>query len=120
MNAVVRFLLIALLALAIDIPWLLLVGNWASSVIQRIQRGVPMTFLMWPAVVVYLAIAYLLVNVTTDTNAFFVGAATYAIYDFTNLSTLGKYDVRLAVADSLWGGTLFWLSRKAAKALKLL
>jgi uncharacterized membrane protein len=120
MNAVVRLLLVALLALAIDIPWLLLVSNWASSMVQRIQRGVPMTVLLWPAVLVYLAIAYLLVSVTTDKNAFFVGAATYAIYDFTNLSTLGKYEVPLAIADTLWGGTVFWLTRKAAKALRIL
>jgi uncharacterized membrane protein len=120
MNAFLRLVLVALLVLAIDIPWLLLVSSWASSVIQRIQRGVPMTFLWWAAIPVYLAIAYLITEVTTDKNAFFVGAATYAIYDFTNLSTLGKYEVRFAVADSLWGGTVFWLTRMVAKALRIL
>ena len=66
-----------------------------------------MTFLWWPAIPVYLAIAYLMIEVTTDKNAFFVGAATYAIYDFTNLAMFKNYSPYFAVADSLWGGILF-------------
>jgi len=120
MNAFLQLVLVALVIFAIDIPWLLLLSNWSSSMIQRIQRGIPMTFLWWAAIPVYLAIAYLMIEVTTDKNAFFVGAATYAIYDFTNLATLGKYELPFAIADTLWGGTLFWITRKVLTHLKLL
>lgn len=57
----------------------------------------------------YLALAFLLLQMKTAQEAFYVGAATYAVYDFTNLATLKNYDVRFALADSLWGGILFYL-----------
>ncbi len=40
-----------------------------------------------------------------------MGAATYAVYDFTNLATLKNYDFSFAVVDTLWGGVLFAIVR---------
>jgi uncharacterized membrane protein len=36
----------------------------------------------------------------------FLGAATYAVYDFTNLAIFEKYNLYLAIADTIWGGVL--------------
>ena len=36
-----------------------------------------------------------------------LGAATYAVYDFTSLAILKKYEVGVAIADTVWGGVLF-------------
>jgi len=36
-----------------------------------------------------------------------MGAAVYAVYDFTSLAILTKYSPTIAVADVLWGGVLF-------------
>ena len=120
MNALVKFIVVAVIVLALDIPWLLLTQGWAGPMFKRIQGGTPMTFRLTAVPIVYLAIAYLLLNVTTDKNVFFVGAATYAIYDFTNYATLGKYELPFAIADTLWGGVIFTLSRFVLKKLKLL
>ena len=35
---------------------------------------------------------------------------TYGVYDFTNLALLSKWQLFTAVTDTLWGGTLFYLT----------
>ena len=59
-----------------------------------------------PAAVVYLALGYLATIPKSLAEAFGIGAATYAVYDFTNLAILKSYDPIFAVADTLWGGTV--------------
>ena len=96
----------AVLLFALDVPWLYAVSGWSSSVVRGIQ-GTPLEFKLWPAIPVYLALGYLLQIAKSVQMAFLMGAATYIVYDFTNLATLKKYPVEFAIADSLWGGTLF-------------
>jgi uncharacterized membrane protein len=117
MNAQTLFLT-ALLTLAIDVPWLYGNMEWSGSVIRRVQ-GTPIKLRYAPAVVVYVAIAYLILKCRSPLEAALTGLATYAIYDFTNYSTLRHYDLTFAITDTLWGGALFWLVYTAAHALKL-
>ena len=74
-------------------------------------QGSPVQLTYWAAGVVYLALAFILLQMKTPEEAFYYGAATYAVYDFTNLATLTSYDPKFAVADSLWGGILFYIAR---------
>ena len=60
-----------------------------------------------PALVVYVALAYLVYQVKTVQEAALLGAATYAVYDFTSMALLKKYELNVAIADTLWGGALF-------------
>ncbi len=62
---------------------------------------------LWPAVVVYAVLAFLLIHMKSVKEAAIVGAATYAVYDFTNLVTFKDYTVTFAIMDTLWGGILF-------------
>jgi uncharacterized membrane protein len=75
---------------------------------------------LWGAVPVYLALAYLVTQATSAPRAFLLGMCTYAVYDFTNYSTLTNYDPRFAIADSLWGGVLFSLVREVGLRINLL
>jgi uncharacterized membrane protein len=104
-----KMLLAPFLLLAIDIPWLWTTGTGPKgslSMFEKIQ-GTPVSFLMWPAAIVYIALAYLLLQQTSVQGAFLNGAAVYAVYDFTNLSIFKNYTIQFAVTDTLWGGTLF-------------
>jgi uncharacterized membrane protein len=105
----------AVLIFALDIPWLYTVQPWAGRVFQAVQ-GSPLAMRAWPAVIVYLALGYLLTLAKTPVGAAALGAAVYAVYDFTNLATLKKYPVEFAIADTLWGGVLmgtaFWIKRR--------
>ena len=62
---------------------------------------------LWPAIVVYIALGYLLLQQTSVLGAALSGSAIYAVYDFTNLAVFKNYTVSFAIQDTLWGGVLF-------------
>lgn len=98
--------ILALLIFLVDIPWLYSVSGWSGEMIRQIQ-GSALEMQIWPAAVVYLALAYLATIPKTHMEAFLLGSSVYAVYDFTNLATLKKYQLPFAIADTLWGGVLF-------------
>lgn len=109
-------LLRALLIFLIDIPWLYFTSKMAGEMFRKIQ-GHEITLKVVPSVIVYLVLAYLVTLPKSVEEAFFLGLAVYAVYDFTNLATLTKYTTSFAVLDSLWGGTLFVLAFYAINKL---
>ena len=114
-NLFLRILVLAFLIFIVDLPWLTSISGWANSMIRSIQ-GSDLSFQIWPAAVVYLALGYLATLPTSYTEAFLQGAAVYAVYDFTNHALLENYDWKFAVADTLWGGVLFVIARHLLKA----
>ena len=100
-----NFLLIILLFVAVDSIWLIGGSSLSSRMVQDIQ-GSPITIRFLPAVVVYVALAYLVSIPKTSKEAFLLGLSTYAIYDFTNYAILKKYSLQFALMDTIWGGIL--------------
>ncbi len=90
----------------IDIFWLLTGGIYARKMTENIQ-GSPLQMRWVGAVVVYLFLAYMLLETKSYKQAFLYGVSIYAVYDFTNYALLDKYDWKFAIADTLWGGILF-------------
>jgi len=99
----------------VDLFWLSTGGIFARQMTQRIQ-GHPIQFRYLSAVVVYLVMAYMLLQVTSYKQAFLYGVCIYAVYDFTNYAILSNYDLRFAIADTLWGGILFMAGFHLLKA----
>ena len=100
-------LLAAMVALAlVDALWLFTAGQYSLKMTERIQ-GSPVQFGIVASIVVYVALAYLVYQVNTPLEAGLLGAATYAVYDFTSLAILKKYEVGVAIADTVWGSVLF-------------
>lgn len=108
-----KYPLLAVLIFLVDIPWLWAVSGWSGEMIRDIQ-GSALQMKIWPAAIVYLALAYLATIPRSHLEAFLMGTSVYAVYDFTNLATLKNYQLPFAIADSLWGGTLmtivYWLT----------
>ena len=102
---------VLLLAL-VDLPWLLMIGETAQKLVFRIQ-GSDLQLRFVPAFVVYLALAYLVLQTESPVEAFKMGVAVYAVYDFTNLAMFKNYTLQFALMDTLWGGILFALVRYA-------
>lgn len=100
-----NFLLIILLFIAVDSIWLISGSSLSSHMVQDIQ-GSPITIRFLPAVIVYVALAYLVSIPKTSKEAFLLGLSTYAIYDFTNYAILKKYSLQFALMDTIWGGIL--------------
>ena len=113
------FLATSLLLMLLDAPWLYLTSASSVRWITAIQGGIRPVFRLWPAIPVYLALAYLLLQTTSVTQAFLYGLTTYAVYDFTMLVIFRDYPLFTACSDALWGGVLFALTYTIAKATGL-
>jgi uncharacterized membrane protein len=119
MDAIRNIIPIAFLILVCDAPWLYFTSGQAQKMMQRIQGGAPMAIRWEGAPPVYLALAFLVLQAQSTMQAFLIGLCTYAVYDFTNYTTLKNYELGFAVADSVWGGVLFTLVRQVALYLNM-
>lgn len=107
MKSFLLTLLIVMVALfLVDLLWLSTVGQYAVQMTKRIQ-GSDITIRYGAMALVYVALGLLLLQATSVYQAGLIGGATYAVYDFTSYSILKDYDLRIAVADTVWGGVLF-------------
>jgi uncharacterized membrane protein len=99
----------------VDIFWLATGGIYARNMVERIQ-GKPIELRFVSAILVYLFLAYMLLQTKSAKDAFLYGCAIYGVYDFTNHSVLDQYDWKFAIADTLWGGVLFVVARHLLRA----
>lgn len=109
MNDLVKLLSLSILIIIVDLPWLYIQGKAVEDIVSDIQADRSMNVRLWAGGPVYLALAYLLTQVTSAPRAFLAGLATYAVYDFTQVVTFDKYPLWFAIADSIWGGVLMAL-----------
>jgi uncharacterized membrane protein len=95
----------------VDLVWLATGGIYGRHLIESIQ-GSPIEVRFVSALLVYLFLAYMLLQTTSSLQAFIYGVCIYGVYDFTNHAVFSKYDWKFAIADTLWGGVLFVLTRQ--------
>ena len=102
--------------LALDFLWIWLVaGKMFAQMTENIQQT-KMTVRPVGALASYVALI-LLFNTfihqnTKDIEAFLLGALVYAVYDGTNYALFENWDAKTAFIDILWGGTLFYITKK--------
>lgn len=65
----------------------------------------------YSAVIAYILIILMIykyvINLDNYYDAFLLGCFTYGIFDFTNLALFNKYDLKIAIQDTIWGGVLY-------------
>lgn len=115
MNQGYTILKTAAIIFLVDIFWLLTGGIYARNMTERIQ-GKPMEMRIGSAIIVYIFLAFMLLQTKTTKEAFLYGCAIYGVYDFTNNALFDNYDWKFAIADTLWGGVLFVTARHLLKA----
>lgn len=111
-----KYIVFGIIILTIDLTWLYLYmikkyNQLFKSINLKIKNNI------LPAIIAYLLliIAYPLIiesdnNNTTLQRAFIFGILSYGIYGFTLATILPKYNLRFAITETLWGGTLYVLS----------
>jgi uncharacterized membrane protein len=119
MNATARLLVLAGLIFLLDLPWLSFIGGDYSALVRKIQGGSEPRMRPLAAAVVYPALAFLALKTTSLKDAFLTGASVYAVYDFTLMAVFKDYNLGMAVADTLWGGTLFTMTRYIVDRFKI-
>ena len=113
-NFFLTLLKTAVIIALIDSVWLLLNGSSFKAMLERIQ-GAPVQLRYGSIVLLYIAIAYMLLQTRSYTDAALFGFCIYAVYDLTNYSTFRHYDIMLALMDMIWGAVLFVISRYVVK-----
>jgi uncharacterized membrane protein len=113
-----EFLLALVLLPILDAPWLWYQSSASKAMFTAIQGGSPVVMRLWPAIVVYIALAYLLLQQTSVLGAALNGSAVYAVYDFTNLVVFKNYSLSFAIQDTVWGGILFGAAYLALEKIR--
>jgi uncharacterized membrane protein len=107
--------------LALDLTYLgvIMAGFYKSELGVLARRsGDALAPVWWAAFLVYVLIPLGIVLfalprvdaerwlVSAMTWGFIFGVVLYGVYDFTNYATLDRWPLKLAFADTLWGGVL--------------
>ena len=103
---------------------------WVANVMKNFySQNIPGMKIYWPAVLpVYILMAIGLVyfvlpktsgaNFQTFLTAGAFGLILYGVYDFTNLSTLPAWTLKLSIVDMVWGGVICGIAAVVANWLK--
>lgn len=116
---ILSYALTAIMIFIVDLLWLSTGGRYAVRMTEKIQ-GQPVKFRYGSALVVYIFLSYIVLETKSYKQAFLYGLSLYAVYDFTNHALLENYDIKFAIADSLWGGILFVIVHHLLKVFKII
>ena len=110
---------IIIFTLLIDIIYLYLVGGKPFlSMVNNIQNSdKPLKIKYIGAISAYIFMVFIIYYFIVKENkkpedAFILGLCVYGIFDATNYALFEKYSLNIAIQDTLWGGTLFYLVTK--------
>jgi uncharacterized membrane protein len=111
----------AVALVVIDFAYLLMIKDHFKRQIKAVQ-GSPMVINKLGVIITYIllifGINYFIIGPRRSANdAFLLGVTVYGVYDFTNLSLLSNWQIGTAVLDTLWGGTLFYLTTKLVEMI---
>jgi len=121
MNLIKRIFVSAIILLSLDFIYLSINRGAFETQVVHIQRVV-MQVKLWPAVLCYVLLVFglnyfILRSHRSIAEAFLLGVVIYGVFDTTNLAIFKKYDWKLALMDTLWGGTLMALTTGIIYAL---
>ena len=116
-----KLLVSALGLVAIDFAYLTVINDYYTRQIVAVQ-GSPMVVNLFGAVITYVflifGLNYFIIRPGRSAqDAFLLGLVVYGVYDFTNLALFSKWHIYTAVTDTLWGGTLFYLTTMLVHAI---
>ena len=114
-NSFFKIFKILIILLLLDSIYIFLFKDLLINNIQRVQKGKTID-INYPAVIItYIILSCSLYYFIIDQNkplldAFIFGLCVYGIYEFTNLSIFKDWNNKVVLVDTLWGGTLMFLT----------
>lgn len=106
----ITLLKIFVLLIAVDCIYLYFTKSIFGEMIVKIQKfAIQPRY--WSAAIVYILLAIAIYWFILKPNrplweAFMLGAIIYGIFDFTSYAIFKKYELEVAVMDTVWGGVL--------------
>ena len=123
----IDFIVLSVIVLSIDYLYLSFIGGPPFlRMVSNIQNEKPVVN-KYSAAVAYMFIIVALykfaINSSNYFDSFLLGVVIYGIFDFTNMALFKKYDLVIALQDTIWGGVLFvtvhyiyrWIEKKNKK-----
>jgi uncharacterized membrane protein len=133
MNTYLKFFIISIIVLILDISWISLNLSTYSSAVKKVQKSAANlrydhTFIAYVIIlfsILYVAIPFTIQNAKINKidisrienkllQAFICGGAVgfsiFGIYNFTSLAIYKDLEVSIAITDTIWGTTLYTLS----------
>jgi uncharacterized membrane protein len=113
--------MILVIMLALDSVYLYSTKSIFGQMVAKIQRTA-LEFKMVGAIIVYLLLAFGLYVFIIEPkkslwHAALLGLVIYGVYDFTSYAILKKYDLNVAIMDTVWGATLMTATTYVFRAL---
>jgi uncharacterized membrane protein len=113
-SKIKKIIISAIILVIIDYIYLSHVGEKYNKMIYKIQND-NMTIKYKSAIICYLLLVFglnyfIIKDNRSPNDAFLLGFIIYGVYDSTNYATIDKWDLNMAIIDSFWGGTLFYLT----------
>ena len=125
-----KHIIATLVLLVLDFVWIWkFMGARYSEMVPNIQCGAPMSVRTQYAALSYLLMVvglnlFVLPRIRKGSElpdsllyGFGFGIVLYGVYDFTAAAILRDWDIQLATADILWGGTVYFLAALAGSLL---
>ena len=118
-----NFIIIAIIMLMFDVVYLSTVGSKIFvPMLNKIQKE-KMNFKIIPTIICYLLLVFVLnyfiiSEKKSGFDAFILGVCIYGVYETVNLATINKWKNDAAIIDTLWGGTLFYMTTVITYYLK--
>jgi len=133
MNIYIKYLLITVFLMVLDVAWITLNLSTYSSAIQKVQKS-PMNlrslrseYAFIAYIIIIFSVLYVAIPFTTQNmkkgeddiatkllKSFMYGGAVgfsiYGIYNFTSLAIYKDMDSSIGIIDTLWGTTLYTLT----------
>jgi uncharacterized membrane protein len=108
------FIKVFIVLLLVDSVYLYFLGDWANTMVVKIQRLYsPVRYFAAAVVYLFLALGLTYFIIEPKKNMFdaaLLGLIVYGVFDFTNLALFKHYDLRFALVDTIWGAALLGIT----------
>ena len=108
------YLIMASILLFLDSIYLFLMNSYFQNQIGLIQNSKLVIKLPY-VILCYLFLTFglyffIIKEKKSPWNAFILGIVIYSVYELTNMALFTKWKLQTVILDTLWGGTLFYLT----------
>ena len=109
-----QYIISGLIMLVIDIIYLSLTGHEFTGMVKKIQKS-PFAMRMSGAITSYILMilglnTFIIREKKTPMDAAILGLVIYGVFDAVNYAIFSKYDLLIALKDTFWGATLFYVT----------
>ena len=113
-NTFKNLFMITLIIGLLDFMYINLILKYFQNMILKIQKT-PIKARLIPAILCYLVLIFsvyyfIILQNAPLINAFLLGLTIYSVYELTNYATIKDWNLKFVIADSIWGGILFFLT----------